>query len=194
MESGLNQVAEVERKIKKLHLKGAKDAKGDSSQTKTAGSRPPKKGKSYYVKERASKIAELLTALAVSEGTDTPQEEQESDEKLDANEGIFHVRQMEPVGPPEWNTEMPAWASKSAINGRGKMTPSLSHYFGVVQVGNAVTDTILDTGGARSMVEAGLARELGLKVEKASKNNIAGCFWGPNGKKMYYYGKVRGPI
>ncbi len=50
----------------------------------------------------------------------------------DTDGGVFHARVDEPLQPPEWTKELPEWAPEGVINGRGIITPSRAHYFGVV--------------------------------------------------------------
>ena len=63
----------------------------------------------------------------------------------------------------------------------------------LVKLGNGVLEAIVDTGGARSLIDLDTAKTLGLEVEMAKSNNM-GNFWGPGGEVMGYSGTVRGPI
>ena len=55
---------------------------------------------------------------------------------------------------------LPTWAPKGAVNGRGILKINPTHYFAVVMLGSAVTEAIVDTGGARTMIDAQLAKQL----------------------------------
>lgn len=57
-----------------------------------------------------------------------------------------------------------------------------------------MVEAILDTGGARSMVDLETAKAMKLDVEKATRKVNFGSFIGPNGRPTYYYGRVKGPI
>ena len=63
----------------------------------------------------------------------------------------------------------------------------------LVKVGKGLIEAIVDTGGARSLIDVDTARTLGLDIELAKSNNM-GNFWGPGGEVMGYLGTVRGPI
>ena len=88
---------------------------------------------------------------------------------------------------------MPEWASKDAINYRGLVPASLSHYMVLIQLGAGICEAIIDTGGARSLIDLDTAKALKLDIELAKKNDM-GCFWGPGGEVMGYAGRVKGPI
>lgn len=90
--------------------------------------------------------------------------------------------------------ERPNWAPSGAKNGRGQMKISPAHYSALVMIGDALTEAIVDTGGARTMLDASLAKELGLKVEVAGPGKWFGSFWGPSAQPIPYYGRVAGPI
>ena len=57
--------------------------------------------------------------------------------------------------------EMPKWASKGAHNGRGKVVTTVDQYVALVEVENTVMEAIVDTGGARSLIDYASARALG---------------------------------
>lgn len=74
------------------------------------------------------------------------------------------------------------------------MKISPAHYSALVMIGGALTEAIVDTGGARTMLDASLATTLGLKVEVAGPGKWFGSFWGPSAKPIPYYGRVAGPV
>lgn len=90
--------------------------------------------------------------------------------------------------------ELPTWAPKTVVNGRGILKINPTHYFAAVMVGNSVTDAIVDTGGARTMLDANLARRLQLPVEVAGPGRWFGSFWGPSADPIPYYGRIPGPV
>lgn len=57
-----------------------------------------------------------------------------------------------------------------------------------------MTEAIVDTGGARTMLDNLLADRLGLPVEVAGPGKYFGSFWGPSAEPIPYYGRVAGPI
>jgi len=56
------------------------------------------------------------------------------------------------------------------------------------------TLALVDTGGARTMVDEASARALGLEVELATPEKKFGAFWGPDSVPRDYLGRVRGPV
>ena len=72
--------------------------------------------------------------------------------------------------------------------------PTGAHFLIPVQLGNGVIDAVLDTGGARSVIDADTARQLGLKIERATARKNFGSFWGPSSKPVNYYGRIKGPV
>ena len=84
---------------------------------------------------------------------------------------------------------LPAWAGKRR-NLLGLVPFSRCHYFGVVAINDSVIEALLDTGGAKSLVDVDTAEQMGLEV----KQGEAGYFWGPGNTATPYYGRVEGPI
>ena len=97
------------------------------------------------------------------------------------------------VGVPS-RRDLPAWVSRGVVNGRGALRVTPTHYFAAVQIGNAFTEAIVDTGGARTMIDKALAEKLRLEVEVAGPGRWFGSFWGPAAQPIPYYGRVAGPI
>lgn len=96
------------------------------------------------------------------------------------------------VIPP--GRELPRWAPRGAVNGRGVLKISPAHYSALVAVGGSVTEAIVDTGGARTMIDSVLAEKLKLRVEVAGPGKYFGSFWGPSAEPIPYYGRVAGPV
>ena len=115
------------------------------------------------------------------------------DEKEEPLDKIFFNKPHTAIHlAPGGAREVPVWA-EGARNFRGLVPPSRAHYMALVKLGNGVIEAIIDTGGARSLIDLDTARTLGLKIEMAKSNNM-GNFWGPGGEVMGYTGTVRGPI
>lgn len=55
----------------------------------------------------------------------------------------------------------PAWA-KHLLNARGRLTWDSSQYIAQVGLGGKLLDCLVDTGGACTIMDYGLARQLGL--------------------------------
>jgi hypothetical protein len=80
------------------------------------------------------------------------------------------------------------------VNALGKIKLSKNHYMGTIVLGGVLLHAMLDTCGAKSMIDRKSAEELGFDVEVATKNNHFGSFYGPGGKVVYYHGRIKGPI
>ena len=65
---------------------------------------------------------------------------------------------------------------------------------GQMVINKVLVNMMLDTCGAKSMIDRKTAEELGFEVELATKSKHFGSFYGPGGKVVYYYGRIRGPI
>lgn len=89
---------------------------------------------------------------------------------------------------------LPSWAKSGARNGRGMLPISRSHYIALVAINEGFCEAIVDTGGARSMIDYESAKSLGLDVELANEERSFGSFWGPAGDPVSYYGRVKGPV
>jgi hypothetical protein len=63
-----------------------------------------------------------------------------------------------------------------------------------VEIGDKLLNAIVDTGGARTMMDKTVVEALGLPIDKATKRRRYGSYWGPGGKETYYYGRVPGPV
>ena len=97
--------------------------------------------------------------------------------------------------------EPPAWAKKGAINCRGRVDPGSRHFVGLVTINGAVTDAIIDTAGARSMLDVDTAKALGLEMEAMSiaEQESRGVFpFGhytvADGRLIAYAGRLKGPV
>ena len=107
---------------------------------------------------------------------------------------LYHTKPI--MGPvlPSHPAAKPGWVDASVTNLMGLVPASAAHYMAAVKVNNALMFAIVDTGGARTMMDVTVAEKLGLPVERATKGRKFGSFWGPGSKEVYYYGKVRGPV
>ena len=72
---------------------------------------------------------------------------------------------------------------------------SKAHYMATVIVFDKLMHTMVDTCGAKSMIDRRTAEELGLKIELATKDRHFGSYYGPgNENGAYYYGRIKGPL
>ena len=97
------------------------------------------------------------------------------------------------VEAPQEPKGMPAWASKGALNFRGLTELSPAHYSTICEIGAGVVDVMLDTAGARSMIDLETATKLRLPVERVSSTKYFGSFYSASGVPTPYAGRVRGP-
>lgn len=64
----------------------------------------------------------------------------------------------------------------------------------VVKIGRGIVNALVDTGGARCMVDINIVKKLGLSIEVAGTNSKFGSYTGRNGATVPYYGKVKAPV
>ena len=88
---------------------------------------------------------------------------------------------------------LPPWATPPAKLCRGRMPWFRDQYITLVQVEDAVTEAIADTGGVRYLIELSLALDMGLPVQKAVGSEM-GAYYGPGGVERAYAGCVVGPV
>lgn len=89
---------------------------------------------------------------------------------------------------------LPLWAPSGARNGRGLLPISRAHYTALLSIEGAFVEAIIDTGGARSMIDYETAKALGLNIQLADATQSFGSFWGPSGAPCEYFGRVKGPV
>jgi hypothetical protein len=80
------------------------------------------------------------------------------------------------------------------MNLRGLSDLSPAHYSAVCELGKGVVDMMLDTGGARTMIDLETAMKLGLPVERVSATKYFGSFYSASGVPTPYAGRVKGPV
>ncbi len=66
----------------------------------------------------------------------------------------------------------------------------------IIQVYNSIPgpEAIVDTGGARTMLDKSMAHALGLEVKRAGPRIWFGSLLGPSAKPIPYYGQGRSPV
>jgi hypothetical protein len=95
---------------------------------------------------------------------------------------------------PVPDKELPSWAPKDCLNARGTGDVSAAHYTSLCRIGNGVIEAMLDTGGARSMIDLQTAEMLGLEVERTTSTKYFGCFYSASAVPTPYAGRVKGPV
>lgn len=117
-----------------------------------------------------------------------------SSKKTDAKKGKPKKAAQHTSHVPKNPHQMPEWASRDAKNFRSLSTPSRAHYTALCEVGGGVANVMLDTAGARSMIDLATAEQLGLPVEKVTASRYFGSFYSASGVPTAYAGRVKGPI
>ena len=102
-----------------------------------------------------------------------------------------------PATPLTRTTEAPAWAEDCA-NLRGKLPLSRNHFTAVVAIrkgaARVVLEGLIDTAGARSMIDLDTAKLAGLPLTYPTANRSLGWFHGPSGVPTAYSAIVEGPV
>lgn len=108
---------------------------------------------------------------------------------------MFRSTTRDVVSLPAGSRGVPTWAPPNVINCRGLIAMSKAHYLGLAVVNGRLVELMIDTGGARTMVDRNTALTLGLNVRWSKDNpGIAGTFSGVSGNTMEYLGVAVGPI
>ena len=89
---------------------------------------------------------------------------------------------------------LPDWALSSCINARGVTMTSPSHYIALCGLGNGVCNVLLDTAGAKTMIDLQTAELLGPEVEHTTASKYFGSFISATAVPTPYAGRVKGPI
>jgi len=71
---------------------------------------------------------------------------------------------------------------------------SPSHYIALCGLGKGVCNVLLDTAGAKSMIDLQTAELLGLEVERTTASKYFGSFISATAVPTPYAGRVKGPI
>jgi hypothetical protein len=95
---------------------------------------------------------------------------------------------------PKSPLSMPRWASDTAKNFRSLAVPSKAHYTALCEIGDGVVNVMLDTAGARTMIDIATAESLGLPIERVTSTRYFGSFYSASGVPTAYAGRVKGPI
>jgi hypothetical protein len=98
------------------------------------------------------------------------------------------------VKMPEDRQSLPDWVPEGVMNARGVCEVSKAHYTGLCKLGNGVIEVMLDSGGARTMIDLQTAEMLGLDVERTTASKYFGCFYSASAVPTPYAGRVRGPV
>ena len=71
---------------------------------------------------------------------------------------------------------------------------SAAHFMAPCEINGKAFNMIVDSGGARTLMDITVAKRLGLPIDKATKKKKYGSYWGAGGEETFYWGRVRGPI
>lgn len=139
--------------------------------------------KAHFIAALVDELQELVKGF-------TTQDELEDDQP----DKVFMAVPVAAEKLPAGARGLPAWAPSGARNGRGLLPISRAHYTALLAINGAFCEAIVDTGGARSMIDYETAKALGLDIELADANKSFGSFWGPSGSPCEYFGRVKGPV
>jgi hypothetical protein len=106
-----------------------------------------------------------------------------------AGQGVVEATKL-----PAGSRGVPDWASVGAKNLRGLVQISGSHYLGLCEVNGRLVEVVLDSGGARTMIDKDTARALGLNVEWATSGKSFGTYSGVTSSNSSYAGRAVGPV
>lgn len=105
------------------------------------------------------------------------------------------------VVPVPRGRERVTWADPHSINVRGRVDPGDCHFLAVCTINGVSTDVVVDTGGARTMMDLNTAVLMGLDVEQVPLEKQRGLeyypfgyYVGPGGLPVPYAGRIRGPF
>lgn len=111
------------------------------------------------------------------------------------NNYMFKSATRDLISLPAGARGVPSWAPPNIINCRGLVAVSKAHYLALAVVNGRLIEVMVDTGGARTMVDRMTAIKLGLNVKWSCDNpGIAGTFSGVSGNTTEYLGVAVGPI
>ena len=119
---------------------------------------------------------------------------QEEEDITPGSDKIFLSKNIGPLPSADSLKQKPQWASEEAEDMLDMVPHSTAHYMATVEINKKLINLIVDTGGARTMMDRRVAESLGLPIDKASKKKRYGSYWGPGGKETYYWGRVQGPV
>ena len=75
------------------------------------------------------------------------------------------------------------------------MLLSRNHFIGLVAINGDCTECIIDTGGARTMLDKATASAAGLSITLPGEGVEVGGYYQPSGGDIiYYHGVVQGPV
>jgi hypothetical protein len=95
---------------------------------------------------------------------------------------------------PEEEGALPDWAENAKVNARNVTMTSPSHYIALCKVGMGVCNVLLDTAGAKTMIDLQTAELLGLEVERTTASKYFGSFISATAVPTPYAGRVKGPV
>jgi hypothetical protein len=93
----------------------------------------------------------------------------------------------------ELDLSTPEWAADCKVNLRHLTSWSNDQYVGLVEIGGALVEAIMDSGGARTMVDGRTARAAGWAWSEARGGEF-GTYITPGGETRQYMGVIPGPV
>lgn len=121
------------------------------------------------MKEYADNLSELLLGLMIDDKNSDCDTNDETDEERSefmgavVNRGHVAAKPVDNLGPSRWTDK------QVKIDASDLVPLSKNHYMGQVVIGGTLINALMDTCGAKSMVDCRTAEVLGFKVERATK-------------------------
>ena len=142
------------------------------------------KDKNHLIHDYMDSIGTILTGFL-----------NDSDTEEEQFAGSIQPGDTTTPSPTNTQNTVPSWAkglyNKDALD---MVRLSTTHYMGTVIINKKLIHAMIDTCGARSMMDKDTALELGFDIEIATKEKHFGSFYGPGNKTIHYYGRIRGPV
>lgn len=79
-------------------------------------------------------------------------------------------------------------------NHLGTMPISRNYFTGIVSINGDIVEAVMETRGARSLLDYTSIINIGLQVKVAAEERHFGYYWGPSGKSVLFKGKVQGLV
>ena len=141
-------------------------------------------------------IVALLHTLDMEE-VPLPDGGSDADSDDGSTEGVDKVYSTSiraPMTAEDRDLELLDWAG-GMLNLRGRLPLSRNHFIALVAINGACLECIVDTGGARTMLDRGSAEAAGLKITPPGDGVEVGGYYGPSGGDIIpYAGIVAGPV
>ena len=105
----------------------------------------------------------------------------------DEPDQVYATQMRMPMSVEEHDTSLPEWA-EGMLNSRGHVPLSCNHFIGLVAINGTFIECIIDTGGARTMLDKATASAAGLSINLPGEGvEVGGCYGPSRGDIIYYH-------